>query len=216
MFHRGEHLISTLSKNRRLLAFCGVLEIVISALYLIMEGEDGPLTAHSWGAMILLLGKLAIVGGACTIATAFLRSREGKCWLLAVNGFALLALGLVQYEFTRYRISFLTIALLVIAMAASLGLLQLGIARNRRRQNRAADAWIFGISGAILFLFAVPALALGLRWIEFGPESHPDLLLLGLYFGWSAACKLGLALRLTGGSQPWKRVHPIRLRPAMR
>src|SRR6266480_3453568 len=102
----GAHLIQTLIKNWLLLALCGVLDAIISVIYLIMQDTDGPLTFHTWNSTLVLLGKLALAAGACTIAAGIWRSTNGKCWLLALNGLALGALGLIQYRFVRFRISF--------------------------------------------------------------------------------------------------------------
>ena len=120
----------------------------------------------------------------------------GTGWLLVLNGLALGALGVIQYGLTRFRISFLTVTLLIILMAMSIGLLELVIARTLRRQRHFADGWFLALAGVASFGFAVAFLALGFRWIKIEPGSHSDLLWLGSYFGFSAICMLGLALRL--------------------
>jgi len=163
-----------------------------------MQETDGPLTFHSWNGTIAFLGKLALAAGACTIAAGIFRSTNGKSWLLVLNGLALGALGVIQYGFVRYRISFLTVALLIIVMAMSIGILELVIARTLRRQRTVADGWFLTSSGVVSAGFAFAFLALGLRWIKIDPGSHADLLWLGSYFGFSAVCMLGLALRLHG------------------
>jgi len=193
-------LLQTLIKNRLLLAVCGVLDAIISVIYLIMQNTDGPLTFHSWNGTLVLLGKLALLAGACTIAAGLFRSTNGKCWLLVLNGLALGSLGLIQYAFLRFPISFITIALLIILMAMSIGILELGIARILWRQRHIADGWLLSFAGAASFAFASMFLALGLRWIRIEPGAHTDLLWLGSYFGFSAIRKLGLALRLNGQS----------------
>jgi uncharacterized membrane protein HdeD (DUF308 family) len=190
------HSIQTLIKNWWLLALCGVLEAITSVIYLIMQATDGPLTFHSWNGTVLLLGKLALVAGACTIAVGVWRSATGKCWLIVLNGLTLGALGLIQYGFTRFRISFLTVALLIILMAISIGILELIIARTLRRQRHLADGWVLALTAVASFGFGVAFFVLGFGWIKIDPASHPDLLWLGSYFGFSAICKLGLALRL--------------------
>jgi uncharacterized membrane protein HdeD (DUF308 family) len=191
-------LIQTLTKNWLLLALCGVLQVMISVIYLTMQRADGLLSFQSWNGTVAFVGKLAVAAGACTIAAGLLRSTTGKCWLLVLNGIALGALGLIQYGFVRFRISFLTIALLVIVMAMSIGILELIIARTLRRRRRGADEWSFGIAGVASVIFALAFVALGLRWIRIEPGSHSDLLWLGSYFGVSAICMLWLALRLHG------------------
>ncbi len=206
-------MIQTLAKNCLLLALCGILEAIISVIYLIMQETDGPLTFHSWNGAIATLGTLAMAAGACTIAAGIVRSVNGKCRLLALNGLAIGALGLIQYGFTRFRIGFLTIAVLVIVMAISAGILELRIARTLRQRCHVADGWFFTLAGVASFGFAVAFLALGLRWFKIEPGSHPDLVLLGSYFGFSAICMLGLALRLHSvGSSPsgqWAALPPL-------
>jgi uncharacterized membrane protein HdeD (DUF308 family) len=188
-------MIQTLIKNWWLLVLCGVLDAMISVIYLIMQETDGPLTFLSWGGTVVFLGKLALAAGACTIAAGILRSAEGKCWLLVLNGLALSAFGLIHF-FARFRISFLTFALLIILMALSIGVLEFVIARTLRRQRHVADGWFLGLAGVASVGFALAFLALGFRWIKIEPGSHVDLLWLGSYFGFSAICMLGLALRL--------------------
>jgi uncharacterized membrane protein HdeD (DUF308 family) len=189
-------MIQTLIQNWWLLALCGVLDATMSVVYLIMQGADGPLTFHSWSGTVVLLGKLALASGACTIAAGVWRSTQGKCWLLALNGLALGALGLICYGFTRFSISFLTVALLIILMAMSIGILEFEIARTLRRHGHVADGWFLTLAGTASVGFALAFLALGFHWIKIDPGSHADLLWLGSYFGFSAMCILGLSLRL--------------------
>jgi len=191
-------LIQTLIKNWPLLALCGILDAIISVIYLIMQETDGPLTFHSWNGTVVFLGKLALAAGACTIAAGILGSTNGKCWLLVLNGLALGALGLIQYGFVRFPISFLTVALLVILMAMSIGVLELIIARTLRRQRQVVDGWFLALAGVASVGFALAFFALGFHWIKIEPGSHADLLWLGSYFGFSAICMLVLSLRLHG------------------
>jgi len=191
-------LIQTLIKNWPLLALCGILDAIISVIYLIMQETDGPLAFHSWNGTVVFLGKLALAAGACTIAAGILRSTNGKCWLLVLNGLALGALGLIQYGFVRFPIRFLTVALLVILMAISIGVLELIIARTLRRQRQVADGWFLALAGVASVGFALAFFALGFHWIKIEPGSHADLLWLGSYFGFSAICMLVLSLRLHG------------------
>lgn len=189
-------MIQTLIKNWLLLALCGILDAIISVIYLIMQGTDGPRTFHAWNGTVVFLGELALAAGACTIAAGIWRSTNGKCWLLVLNGLALGALGLIQYGLVRFRISFLTVALLIVLMAMSAGILELVTARTLWRQRHVADGWFFGLAGVASVGFALAFLAWGFRWIKLGPGSHADLLWLGSYFGFSAFCMVGLALRL--------------------
>jgi uncharacterized membrane protein HdeD (DUF308 family) len=202
-------MIQTLSKNWLLLALCGVLHAVISIIYLTMRNTDGPLSFHAWNSTVEFLGMLALAAGAFTIAAATLRSRQGKCWLLVLNGFALGALGALQYAFVRFRISFLTIVLLITVMAISMGILELVIARTLRRQRHAPDGWFLGLAAVVSAAFALVFFALGFQWFKVAPGSHLDLLWLGSYFGFSAICMLGLALRLHSRSLSQSGLPPL-------
>jgi uncharacterized membrane protein HdeD (DUF308 family) len=184
-------MIQTLIKNWWLLALCGVLEAVVSAILIVQYTGF-----HAWNGTVVILGKLILAAGACTIAAGIWRSAKGKCWLLVLNGLALGALGLICIFWTNRRISFLTVALLIILMAMSIGILELATARTLRRQRHVADGWFVGLAGAASVGFALALFALGFRWIKMEPGSHSDLLWLGSYFGFSAICMLGLGLRL--------------------
>ena len=191
-------MIQTLIKNWWLLALCGVLDAIISVIYLIMQDTDGSLTLRTYAveSTVVFLGKLALAAGVCTIAAGIWRSTKGKCWLLVLNGLALGALGLICYQLTHYPISFRTIALLFIVMALSIGIFELVIARALRRQRHVTDEWLLGLAGAASVGFALAFFALAFRWIKLDPGSHADFLWFGSYFGFSAICMLGLALRL--------------------
>ena len=189
-------MVETLKRNWWLLALCGVLEALISAIYLIMQGADGPLAFHSWNGTIALLGKLSMAAGVCTVAAGLWRPGRGKVWLLALNGLALGALGLIGYGFVHFRISFRTIALLIVVMALSAGMFELAGARTLRRERHRADGWFLDLAGGGSVGFGLAFLAFGFRWIRLTPGLHPDLLWLGSYFGFSAICMLGLALRM--------------------
>ena len=130
------------------------------------------------------------------------RSVKGECWLLALNGLALSALGVIYHLASGFRISFLTVALLLVVMAISLGILDWTTARTLRSQRRVADEWLLGVAGLASVGFALAFFALGFRWIKVEPGSHSDLLWLGAYFGFSAICMMGLSLRLRGLSPP--------------
>jgi uncharacterized membrane protein HdeD (DUF308 family) len=189
-------MIQTLIKNWWLLVLCGVLDAMIAVIYVIMRETNGPVTFQEWNGTIVFLGKLTLAAGACTIAAGIWRSTRGKCWLLVLNGLALGALGLIYYRLVRFGISFLTVALLIILMAMSIGILEFVTARTLRRQRHVADGWFLGFAGVVSVGFALAFFALGFRWIKLGPGSHSDLLWLSSYFGFSAICMLGLGLRL--------------------
>jgi uncharacterized membrane protein HdeD (DUF308 family) len=189
-------LIQTLVKNWWLLALCGVLDAGISAIYFLMQGTDGPVLSRSWSGMVVLVGKLAMAAGVCTVGAAVWRSRNGKNWALGLNGVALAVLGFVQYGLTRFRISILVVAVLVVVMAVSIGVAELGIARDFRRRRFDADSWLFGLVGMVSVAVALPSLAFGLRWIPIEPGSRVDLIWLGCYFAFAAISTIAVAVRL--------------------
>jgi len=191
-------MISTLARNWMLLVVCGILYAIIAVIYLVMADTGGPVTFHSWNGTVALLGKLAVGAGLGMIAASVWRSSGGKCRLLALHGVALGALGTIQYGFTGFRIGFLTVALLVVAMAVNVAILAFTLAHALGPMRHAADRWFLTLAGVISGGFAVAFLALGLRWIEIQPGSHLDLLWLRSYFGFTAVCLLALALRLRG------------------
>jgi len=184
-------VFQTLTKNWWLLVLCGVLDAMVSVIYFIMQDQDGPVTFHAWKGTIALLGKLTLAAGVCTIAAGVWQSAKGKCWPLVLNGLALTALGVIYTYLTRFRISLLTIALLIILMAVSLGILELVMARWLRRER-----WVFGMAAVVSVGFTVAFVALGFHWIKLELGSHLDLVLLGAYFGFTSICMLWLALRL--------------------
>jgi uncharacterized membrane protein HdeD (DUF308 family) len=184
-------LIHTLIKNWWLLAVGGVLDAIISVIYFNHAGHGFVLKGT-----IVFLGKLTLAAGACTIAAGIWRSRNGKCWLLALNGLALGVLGLIFNGIFGFRISFLTVALLLVVTAMSIGVFELVIARTLQRLRHVADEWFLGFAGAASVGFALAFFALGFRLIKIESRSHSDLLWLGSYFGFSAICMLWLALRL--------------------
>ena len=206
-------MIQTLIKNWPLLALCGILDAIISVIYLIMKETDGPLAFHSWNGTVVFLGKLALAAGACTIAAGILRSTNGKCWLLVLNGLAFSAYGLIP-RLWRGPLSFLFFARLLIVMAISIGIFELLTTRTLRRQHP-ADGWFLGLAGIASFGFALAFLALTMGWIQLESRPlHASLFLwLVSYFGFSAICMLVLALRLhrQGLSQSgqWQGLPPL-------
>ena len=188
-------MIQTMIRDRWLLALCGVLDAIISVIYFIMygAGPDGPLTFHGWNGAVVFLTSLALAAGVCTTVAGM--SAKDKSWLLVLNGLALSAYGLIPL-FWRGPLSFDLFALLVVVMAMTVGILALVIARTLRRS--VADEWFFGLAGAGSVGFALAFLALVSGWIQLERRPfHPSVFLwLGFYFGFSAICMLGLALRL--------------------
>ncbi|MDQ2840889.1 MAG: hypothetical protein M3Y72_07615 [Acidobacteriota bacterium] len=195
------HFIQTLIKNWWLLALCGVIEANISVVYLLKQG-----TGFHALSTIVFTGRLAVAAGACAIVAGLWRSANGKCWLLALHGLALGALGLIFNGIAGFRISLRTVALLMVLMAMSVGALELATARTLRRRSHAADGWLLGFAGVVSLGFALAFFALGFRWFELGPRSNTDLLLFGSYFGFNSICVLAIAIRLRSwGRSPSRR-----------
>jgi hypothetical protein len=186
-------LIQTLTKNWWLLAFCGVLDALMSVIYSIIY--DTTPNVYGGNGMEMFVNRLALAAGVCTIAASIGGSAKGISWLLLANGLVLSAYGLMPL-FWHGPLSFGFFALLVVVMAMTFGILALTIARTLR--GRVADEGFFGLAGAASVGFALAFLALANRWIQLEHRLyHPSAFLwLCFYFGFSAICMLVLALRL--------------------
>lgn len=197
--------MQTLAKNWWLLALSGVLEAIVSVIYLIMRAQDRALTLHAWRGTVLFLGNFLLVAGLCTIAAAIWKLANGKSWLLLLNGLALVALGLIytgvpsltRGAATGARISFRSIVLLIVVMAITVGSWELVTARTLRSQRHVADAWLAASAGLASIGLAVAFLGFVFGWVKLDPGSlGQSFLWLGVYFGFSALCMIALALRL--------------------
>ena len=203
-------MIQTLTKNWWLLGLCGVLGAIMAVIYLVMY--DISPNIYKWDGMVVFLNSLTLAAGACTIAATIWRSAKDKSWLLVVNGLALNTWGLMAL-FWRGPLSSGFFALLVVVMAMTFGILALAIARTLR--GHVADEWFFGLAGAVSVGFALAFLALANDWIRLERRLYyPSFFLwLCFYFGFSAICMLGLALRLRklGTSRPnqWNPSVPL-------
>ena len=184
-------MLQVASKRWWLLALCGVFYAITSVIYF-SHAEHGFMSQRS----VVFVGKLALAAGACTIAAGIWRSAKDTSWLLVLNGLSLGVLGLVFNGVFGFRISFRTVALLIIMMAGSIGILELLSARNLRRQHYLTDGWALGFAGVASLGFALIFLVLGFGLVKIQPGSHPDLLWLGSYFAFGAICMLALVLRL--------------------
>ena len=111
-------MIDVLVRNRWLLALCGVLEAVCAAINLLMKDADGAVTLRTYAvrATAVLLGKFALGAGVCASAAAVWSFGKGKWWLLALHGIALSLFGLIGVFWSRERLSFLPVALLLVVM----------------------------------------------------------------------------------------------------
>jgi uncharacterized membrane protein HdeD (DUF308 family) len=75
-----------------------------------------------------------------------------------------------------------------LALAAGACTIAAGLWRSTK-----GKCWLLVLNGRMVSWLGR---SLGFRWIKIEPGSHSDLLWLGSYFGFSAICMLGLALRL--------------------
>jgi uncharacterized membrane protein HdeD (DUF308 family) len=201
-------MTQSLVKGWWLLALCGVLDALFAVQIFLMGSPDGYPTLrtfiHSRDA-ISQLGLLALAAGACTIAASIWRSRKDNSWLLVLNGLACSSLGILVTLGATRPITFRTIALVIVIMAMSIGLYELAIARTLR--EHLIDKWLLGAAGVISVGFAAAFLAFVLRWIKLNPSPSAQTFdWLGSYFGFTAICMIGLALRLNG-----PRVHIDRM-----
>ena len=107
-------MLQTLIKNWWLLAFCGILDATLAALNLFMFAWDG---SPAWGTFAirgasLLMSRIALAAGLCTIAAGIWSFGNGRSWLLVLNGLAFSAYGLIP-RLWRGPLSFLFFARLL-------------------------------------------------------------------------------------------------------
>jgi uncharacterized membrane protein HdeD (DUF308 family) len=181
-------MIKTLIKNWWLLALRGVLAALFSVMAFMMRSSAQTFTLQEFATkgMTVFFGLLALAAGVCTIAAGVWSLREGKSWLLALDGLCVGAAGMVLVW--SNHIAFSTLAFLLVALAITIGIAELGVARLLRRH--VSDEWFLALAG-------VASLAFGLAFLVIRPEEVASILIwLGLYSGFSAVCMLGLALRL--------------------
>jgi uncharacterized membrane protein HdeD (DUF308 family) len=201
-------MIQTRSKNWWLLALAGVFDAMLSAMNFFMQRPDGSLTLRTtvrYGGTLEEMGMLALAAGVCTIAAGIWSSGKGRFWLLMLNGLALSALGLIFTFWANRPIAFRTIALLIVVMAIGVGIYQLATARTLRPHG--TGKWLLGAAGVASMGFALVFLALAFRQLNVERSPLTDFLWFGSYYGFSATCKLGLALgpRRLGLSQGGQR-----------
>ena len=202
--------MQTLTKNWWLLALTGVLCAIASVIYLVIY--DTTPNVYGDRGVEMLVNRLALAAGACTIAASIWRSGKGISWLLLANGLVLSAYGLMAL-FWRGPLSVRFFQLLVVVMAMTFGIFALTIVRTLR--DRVADEWFFGLAGVGSLGFALAFLALGNNWIQLEHRLyHPSIFLwFFFYFGFNAICMLGLALRLrklgTSQSDQWNPSTPL-------
>jgi len=167
-------------RNWLLLALCGVLDAIVSAVYFSNAGQ-GFHAART----VVFLGAFTLAGGACAIAAALWNRGRGKYWLLVLHGLACAALGLI-FAFWKGPLAFRTVALLIVVMAVSIGIYELASPRT----------FLFGAAGAVSLGFALVFLAFVLGLIKLEPASPGQTLTwMGSYFGVCAITMLFQAVR---------------------
>jgi uncharacterized membrane protein HdeD (DUF308 family) len=165
------------------LGLCVILEATIAIAFF----NYAAYGTHS-SDTVILLGALTLTAGIFTIAHGILNALEGKRWLLVLNGLACSSLGLILA--LASRVTFRTIALLIVGMALSLAGYELAKAGLLRR-DRTLE-WLSGAAGIVSLGFAGVFLAFVFRWIKLNPTSPAQSFLwLGSYFAFSAFCMLG-------------------------
>ena len=193
-------MIQTSIKSWWLLALCGVLNAILSFIVLLILSPDAPPILHTLAhrrSTPAHMGLVALAAGACAVAAGIWNLRKARSWLLVLSGLALGALGLMMSLGASRPIAFRTIALAVAVMAVSIGVYELATARALR--GRRADEWLLGAAGVLSVAFAAVFLGFVLRWIKLDPSpSAQTFHWLGSYFGFTAICMLGLALRPLG------------------
>lgn len=183
-----------LNRSWWLLVLCGLLEGVVGLANLIMRDPSGSVLLRKFAveSTVVFQGKFALAAGACGLAAAIVMALKHKSWLLALNGLALVAYGLLSIFWSQGRLAFLPVALLFVVMAMSLGIFALAFTLGL---HQGAEKWLLGVCGVLSIGFGLAFLALGYGLIGFhGPGSY--FLWSSSYFGLSAICMLALGLFL--------------------
>jgi uncharacterized membrane protein HdeD (DUF308 family) len=84
-------MMQTLIKRWWLLALCGVLNAIFSAMMFLILSPEGPPMLRIFRQVrstAAQLGMLALAAGICTIVTGIWSLRKGSSWLLVLNGLA--------------------------------------------------------------------------------------------------------------------------------
>jgi len=164
-----------------LLAFCGVVEVALSAIFLRVYNPG--LAFDGWSGILALLGKFTLAAGVCLIAAGIWK--YNSMWLLIPNGLALAAFGWDWHG----PVSFNVFAGLIVVMAATFGALALS-----------AQGWLLKLAGAGSLGFAIAFLGLVSGWfhLERRPVHASIFLWQCVYFGFSAVCMIVLGRKEPG------------------
>lgn len=181
-------MIQTLIRNWWLLLLRGCLALVFSAMTFLMQSSAETFTLREFAmkGMVVFLGMLALIAGACTVAAGIWRASEGKWWLLMLDGIFVSSAGLLLILANRF--SFWTVTQAVVVLAAATGILELATARSLRRH--VPDEWFLALAGVVSLGFSLVFLLLKIE------DAGRMFMWLGSYSGFGALCMLALALRL--------------------
>jgi uncharacterized membrane protein HdeD (DUF308 family) len=185
-----------LIKRWLLPVLCSLFYATFSFMILFIWSPDGFRTLHTFAhsrSSIQELGLVALAAGVCTVATGIWNARKANSWLLVLNGLACSALGIMVVLGASRRITFPSIALMIVVMAVSIGLYELVAAKTLRGHR--VDEWLLTAAGVVSVGFAGVFLGFVFGWIRLEPSpSAQTFHWLGSYFGFSSICMLGLAL----------------------
>ena len=187
-------MIQTLIKSWWLLAVCGVFEAIYAVLNLFIRDPDGSLTLRKFAISntVVFQGRFILAAGVCILAAGLWNYKLVKSWLLVLNGLALSTFGLICIFWSRGKLSFLPVAMLLVVTALSIGIFALATALTP--QQHISDKLFLGVASAASVGFAVLFFAMGFRWIHLD-QPGAYFLWMSAYFGFSAICMIGLALR---------------------
>lgn len=189
-------MIQSWLNSRSLLVLCGICYALFAVIILFLGSPDWALTLginlHS-RSTIELMGMLPLAAGVCTVAAGIWNKKEANSWLLVLNGLACSAFGTMMTFGAGRAVKFRTIALLIVAMAASIAVYEFVSARKSRQHP--VEEWLLAAAGMVSIGFAAEFLGFFLGWIRLAPSpSAQTFNWLGAYFAFSALCMLGMAL----------------------
>jgi hypothetical protein len=178
-----------------LIVLAAILQATFAVLNLFMRDPDATvLRRFVTENPSVLQAQLALAAGLCTVGAGVWLYRKAKSWLLILNGVALSLYGLIPALWSDRPLSFRPLfALLLVVMAAAIGILVLSDARTVRGLHE----WLLGLAGTAVIGFALAFLALDLRWIAVD-QPGSFFLLLGSFFASSAICLMALGALANG------------------
>jgi uncharacterized membrane protein HdeD (DUF308 family) len=182
-------MIEILAKNWWFLAARGVFAVCFGlSVFSLREWSHASFfSAIAFTTIGILFAIFAFVAGILTLIAALRGSGEGKhAWVLALDGMATLALGILI--FVLPALSFLVLLRMMAIWAVIVGICHLSVATHLRRHI--ADEWLLALAGIFSALFGVLLLTM---W----PRSALSLFYwMSSYAIFSGLVMLALSLRL--------------------